>query len=60
MIKQIIYCDHCGEEIDTKYGHTDLTIDIGCDWFDTDLCDECWKELKYKIRQFCKKDGEDK
>ena len=57
MKKSIIYCDHCGEELDNLHDMTELTIDLGSEWFDTDLCNDCWHELNYKVKQFCKKDG---
>lgn len=36
---------------------TDLTIDLGNEWFDTDLCNDCWEELYSKVKLFCTKGG---
>lgn len=55
MKKNIVFCDHCGAELDAMHDMIDITIDLGSSWFDTDLCDECWQELKYKVDKFCSK-----
>ena len=56
MIEQKIYCDHCGEELDNMQDYIDIELDLYSSWFNTDLCDECYQELSYKVKQFCKKE----
>ena len=55
MTKTTVYCDHCGEELDTMHDYCDIELNLYSTWFNTDLCNECYRELSYKIKQFCNK-----
>ena len=58
MTKTIIYCDHCGKEIDSMEDYVDINIELWSTTFYTDLCHECYEELVRKVERFCKKDEE--
>ncbi len=55
MKKTTITCDHCGKELDPKQDYTDMQIDDFVDWYEVDLCSECFHELNDIILQYVNK-----
>lgn len=55
MKKTIVTCDHCGKELDTMQDYTDMEIDDFIDWYEVDLCSECFRELDSVVRQYVNK-----
>ena len=51
-----LYCDHCRKELDTMKDWCETSVDIGSEWFETDLCEECGEELARLVRQFCNRE----
>lgn len=52
MRKSVYICDHCGEEFDSKVGHSE--IDLGDLPFseEADLCSECYNEISDIVGKF--------
>lgn len=55
MKKQIITCDHCGKGLDPMHDYTDMEIDDFIDWYEVDLCAECFHELNDIVLEFVNK-----
>lgn len=55
MKKTIVTCDHCGKEVDSMQGYTDMEIDDFIDWYEVDLCSECFRELDSIVKQYVNK-----
>ena len=55
MKKQIVACDHCGKELDSMHDYTNMEIDDFVDWYEVDLCSECFHELNDMVLQYCNK-----
>ena len=55
MRKTVLTCDHCGKELDEMRDYTEIKIDNFIDWFETDLCSECFHELNDIVLQFVNK-----
>ena len=61
MKKVEYYCDHCGRQVDSRTGYTELDVGIEPTTL-ADLCCECVDELDKLIITFCnfkRKDGAD-
>lgn len=56
MVKTVIYCDHCGKEIDKMKDYYDTEVIIYYSLCNVDLCEDCHEELKHVINQFCNKE----
>ena len=57
MKKTIITCDHCGKELDEMKDYVDMEIDDFINWYEVDLCDECFHELDGIVRQYVNKES---
>lgn len=53
MRKTTYTCDHCGVILDEKKDYLELEIDNGLEYFESDLCRNCFKELDKYTREFC-------
>ena len=48
-------CDHCGKEMNSMNDYEDVEFDTFNEWFSTDLCLDCYREISHIIKQFCKR-----
>lgn len=55
MLKNGLYCDHCGKQFETSMGYDDLTIEMGHKWTTADLCIECLDKLYDIVTEFCER-----
>lgn len=55
MQKTVFVCDHCGKELDSMHDYTEMEIDDFVDWYEVDLCSECFHELNNIILQYVNK-----
>lgn len=55
MQEMVYTCDHCGKKLNTMTDYVDTEFDSIDEWFKADLCSECYKEISYIIKQFCKR-----
>ena len=55
MQRMLFTCDHCGKEMDEMRDYTDMKIDNFIDWFEVDLCSQCFHELNDMVLEYCNK-----
>ena len=56
MKELVVTCDHCGKKLDDMKDYADIEFDTIDNWFNADLCSECYAEISKTLREFCRKD----
>lgn len=57
MRETVMYCDHCGKDIDPMIDYEDIHINMDFKWINADLCIDCLDELYKLVSDFVKKKG---
>ena len=54
-MKNLIYkCDHCGKQLNGMKDYTEIEIEFCGDKICCDLCQDCYKELLKRTKDFVK------